>query len=309
VNRNTPVTHIPEQVVEFSCEVEDDGYEWVRGKPMSQVTDPEARDELFLVPANRNPNRIVTRYSPLFAKHALFRQFSETDPNEDGILRFATEFGSLGGEVATGLILNSVVTFGETMAAWWKEIYTMRHALRLWDLVNAHDEAELRRHIKWAADGSGVQYQSYPDLADRRHTADALAIEIESIASKYFHRETLAVLVPGDVFRPAMMRVQAVINKRLAGRASPRLLWDRSLSELSVHLAPDGLVGALWLQFAQAVAGDRTFRSCGECKRWYETYPDSARADRQYCSDACRVRAYRRRKNAKQAPKRNAVRG
>jgi hypothetical protein len=63
----------------------------------------------------------------------------------------------------------------------------------------------------------------------------------------------------------------------------------------SACIVPDGLIGALWLQFARAVERDSRFRQCAECGIWFELAPGTARADKLYCSTPCRTKAYRKR--------------
>jgi hypothetical protein len=56
------------------------------------------------------------------------------------------------------------------------------------------------------------------------------------------------------------------------------------------------LAGAVWLQLAQAVVEHKAFRACLSCRRWFELVPEVNRTSRHYCSEACRSRAYRSRK-------------
>jgi hypothetical protein len=65
---------------------------------------------------------------------------------------------------------------------------------------------------------------------------------------------------------------------------------------LSLQLVSDTLLAALWLQFAQAIHGNKDYRACGACGRFFELDPAVARTNRLYCSDACRSKAYRTRK-------------
>src|SRR5262249_25883107 len=62
------------------------------------------------------------------------------------------------------------------------------------------------------------------------------------------------------------------------------------------HLAPKSLLGAMWLQFALAVGGDTQHRACPACGKWFAVAPDTVRANKFYCGESCRSRAYRARK-------------
>ena len=97
------------------------------------------------------------------------------------------------------------------------------------------------------------------------------------------------------MIEPALSYIQRVVNHRLKGSVSPRLLWNRDRSRLGVYVAPGSLLGALWLQFAQAIEHDNNFRRCVECGTWFELTPRTARSDKVYCTNACRTKAYRKR--------------
>ena len=67
------------------------------------------------------------------------------------------------------------------------------------------------------------------------------------------------------------------------------------------YLVPKTLLSAMWLQLALAVEGLVNFGRCQQCKALIEVAPGSNRPDRKYCSDACRMRAYRERKKRKKS--------
>ena len=63
-----------------------------------------------------------------------------------------------------------------------------------------------------------------------------------------------------------------------------------------LRFAPRNLIGALWLQLAESIAGDKQWEGCPGCGQWLEVKAAAHRADRRYCSEACRAKAYRKRK-------------
>src|SRR5215469_5959871 len=62
-------------------------------------------------------------------------------------------------------------------------------------------------------------------------------------------------------------------------------------------LALRNLLVGLWLQFAQAVAENKSYARCKECETWFETSIPGTRKTRVYCSDTCKVKAYMERKD------------
>jgi hypothetical protein len=62
---------------------------------------------------------------------------------------------------------------------------------------------------------------------------------------------------------------------------------------------PRSLIGALWLQLAQTIAGSKQYKVCPVCGKLFEASRGANRSDRLYCTDACKARAYRDRKAEK----------
>jgi hypothetical protein len=195
------------------------------------------------------------------------------------------------GEPPEGLPLGT----GEPKRDWFHEIETMRLAIDVWDLARAGDAAGLEQFIIWDEDGRRVSF---------RHCAKSGGRILElgaTIASDVFAPHLLERFETGDLIKPAFYYVQTVINRALSGTVSPRLLWSEDRSRLELHPYPESLCGALWFQFARAVANDTRFRRCRVCGTWFELSARTARSDKIYCSNTCRTRAFRRIKAGQRA--------
>jgi hypothetical protein len=244
----------------------------------------------------------VTRYTPL-DRPALFRDFADTSRTPEGVLRFANRYGLLGKGTA-----------GESFSLWRREITAMRQAVDLWALHQAGDQQGLARHIAWQRDAAGddlVQYQSEPsnlDETESSHT-DTRDVDPETqeapdlrslsttavIAAKDHHPEWLERFRPGDLFLPALAFIQRRVNERLHELVAPRMLYDVGQDRMALRLVPATLLGALWLEFSEAVTEDRKFQRCQVCSGWFEIRPPATRSTRLYCSNTCRIRAQRSR--------------
>lgn len=66
-------------------------------------------------------------------------------------------------------------------------------------------------------------------------------------------------------------------------------------------IRPTTLLNALWTQLALAINGSQSLQTCVECSLWFAIEADRGRSDKEYCSDACRMRAYRKRKGERLA--------
>ena len=98
-----------------------------------------------------------------------------------------------------------------------------------------------------------------------------------------------------------LIRGFSQIGLKLIGRnridASISLREDPHTGAARLCLRPETLLDALWTQLAQAIDGSQSLRNCVVCKQWFTISAGQGRSDKEYCSDACRMRAYRRRKN------------
>ena len=66
-------------------------------------------------------------------------------------------------------------------------------------------------------------------------------------------------------------------------------------------LVPATLEDAAWLQFAQAASASQDLKKCRWCTTWFAFGSGTGRKkSAEYCSDRCRVTAFRRRKEAKE---------
>jgi hypothetical protein len=67
-------------------------------------------------------------------------------------------------------------------------------------------------------------------------------------------------------------------------------------------IRPDSLLTALYSQLLLAIDGNLNLRACVECRKWFTLEAGRGRSDKEYCSDACRMRAYRKRKGGARDP-------
>jgi len=292
---------MPDIPLQFQWHVAEGGHRWLETRPSvepGQVRRPFLTDGR---PSGAAGWRL-RQYPPLSEFPGLFREFADTEPSYDGIKAFADRFGLLGGDVAHRIPLDDQpqakgvpVGIGEALSDWTEEILMMRLAIDVWDAARSGDVGRLEQVIFWEQDGSGVQMLSHPDLPDGQLPEVPAYVERTWIAGTHLGDEVLDRFVRGDLVKPALHYVQSIINKQLRGRASPLLLWDANRERLGLYIMPDGLLGALWLQFARAVERDSQFRRCAECGIWFELARGTARTDKLYCSTPCRTKAYRKR--------------
>jgi len=71
--------------------------------------------------------------------------------------------------------------------------------------------------------------------------------------------------------------------------------WDERRQRPVLGMTPGNLLGAMWLQFAQEVAGQARHKPCKFCGKWLTISTDfyGFRSDREFCSATCRQKDYR----------------
>ena len=208
----------------------------------------------------------VREYSPLRLYSGLFRTFAAMPPMPDAILDFANKHGRLTREPG-----------GDTLDLWQRELAAMKRAVDLWDRAEAGNVADLVGRFHWTA--------------QRQDEEDYEALFGESPPVLDWREQHI---------RAARAQVKDTINQHQEGLVSPALLW-RDYTTLDLYFVPSNLLGALWLQFAEAIAGHKKYRKCQECETWFAFDPDKARRDKVFCSNACRNRAWRRRQGEQAA--------
>jgi hypothetical protein len=75
-----------------------------------------------------------------------------------------------------------------------------------------------------------------------------------------------------------------------------RLKENPLSASASLCIRPYSLLHALWAQLFLAIDGNLNLRTCVQCRKWFTLEAGRGRSDKEYCSSACRMRAYRKRK-------------
>jgi hypothetical protein len=247
-------------------------------------------------------------YRPLEEDSGLFFRLASTAPDEAGVLGFANQFGALGLSVTASHWADEVSSplyatvdqripewaltgrggMEESLAAWRQEISELNELVSAWELVRARDEKTLRERFQW--EGGQAVYYLPPE-----GTLQPVLDDTFPLLSRDEVPEIMARIPGGDVLRPAMLFVQRFVNFRLREQGAFELLWDYERIYPSLNYMPKNLIGAIYIQFALAIEGDKEYRRCPECGKRFELTPGVNRTSRVTCSNVCRTSAYRHR--------------
>lgn len=264
-------------------------------------------------------------YDPFQESPALYREFAELNTAHllPEILKFANKWGTLGGNKSVQVELvdeefnpinDKQYSWAEMPGSWLEEILEMRMALEIWDMVRSNDRESLIDLIYW--EDGGIYWKHRVGDHDTETLDDddlVWSVDVETgersvsringlqetkalVSVDEYHPERRFHLDPDQPGSAANYVIGDIVSDGLAARVSAQLEPPTSGAMPTIRLVPDSLIGALWLQFANAVNGNIDYKRCEECRTWLEISPGAGRPDRSYCSDACRMRAYRKRK-------------
>ncbi len=224
----------------------------------------------------------------------LYLKFANLHPTEDDILTFANQYGTLGTEPVPVLVDcmadgegKQKMAHGETFDDWCTNSRAMWRAVELWNAATTRNFKVLRQRIHWDKGDTGVSY---------RHEDDKC---FSTIARPHLREALLPKFAKGDLVRPALYQVQQWVNEHLKLGVYPCLLWDEGQKKLHPAFNADGLLSALWWQFAQEISAARgkPVQICIICG---EPITDAKRRTRIYHDGKCAKRAYRAKKKEKE---------
>ena len=182
----------------------------------------------------------------------------------------------------------------ERIGDWYTSIVTMRDALSLWQAaIDNNDDILSRLTFKEAQPPSPSRWTITFSSRFRRGFTTLWLYQDQ------FDPKMIRQLESGDRALAAKIFVQRTINEGMSNQISPRLLWNPDKLQHIIRILPTSLIGAMWWQFARAVAGEVTYRTCRICGRpiLVSSRRDSAskpfRSDREFCSSACRQKDHR----------------
>jgi hypothetical protein len=205
------------------------------------------------------PNRT---YVPAVEQPALFRVFAEVAPSQQAMLTFANKYGHLG---------NFLWLAGSALVS------------ERADEADPLNDALVRR-TGLAPDRLG---------RERPETIAFWRSQIEAMSAACGLWEQV---VEGKADPDLIGRVAEAIDRGCRERVENRFSYDARGRTAGWSREPVDLLGAMWLQFADAVAGNKRTRVCSVCDQWFLVAAGAGRTDKEHCSLACRQKAYRKRK-------------
>ncbi len=252
-----------------NIEAIDTSWRWVAEAPIELD-----EDGIYLGPRHSLSSDEGARhrtYQPLKENTALFLEFAQTQPTKSRILAFANQYGLLGIAEIGDYPGPALVT--ERMDDWKWSIKLVRNAVNLWHALEAGPKSPI------------TAWNKYWRGASAREVLRAIYDDVPGDQA----------LSPDEAVQYGRQKLLNVLNDSLRKYPAQARLASTRNGDFQLTFVPTSLIGAMWLQFAQAVAHNYTIKICKGCGKPFQTGAGTnRRADAKTCNDSCRQRAYRK---------------
>jgi hypothetical protein len=266
-----------------------------------------ARDRESFCPPLATADRTVLTgqegeaYDPLRDEPALFRIFARLEDTQEAFLDFARRYGGLDelGIEISRTTESTLVPFAKstgTLDAWSSRRQELAHAVRLLDALRNGRVADLL-HEEYVTRETGGVLGVYRRDDQRPWKARPLKDGVVPGVNWAMSAREPVVVVPAQSTEREIVQhlLSLQVTRQLTGRQVSLTLSPTTKvygAGLRLTYVVTTLVGALWLQLALAIDGNRDYRPCAGCGNpWDAT---DARQSRNWCSERCRQRIYRR---------------
>jgi len=251
-------------------------------------------------------------YMPLRSEPALFEEFAGLSDDAEAFMAFARAYGDL--DDSPQVLVNpplgeGIAKLGRPLEEWRAHRLILAFAVNLWNAVKEDraealmgrelvvvDLPELAREKDGyeqgpqrveaevlAPLGSAVHelWLSRPHLAEAEKYHETVGVSYQASIA-YLERRNLS---PKTVARAALAQLVTTYccDLSVAMVVTTSMATD---APLRMSFQVQSLIAAMWLQLALAIDGQREYRNCPVCGRWWNA--TAARSDKLTCSDRCR---------------------
>ena len=247
-------------------------------------------------------------YRPLRDEEGLFERFARLGDEAEGFIAFARAYGDLDDArlPVAPLVEGSNIALGRPLEEWRAHRRILGFAVDLWDAVREdRAEALVGRELvvsdlpeaqeRWAYEQGPERVEaavlapigrevhelwlSRPHLAEAEEYHEAVGVSYQTPIA-YLERRNLS---PKAVARAALAQL---VSTYCADLSVAMVVATSPGAPLRMTFQVTSLIAAMWLQLALAIDGEREYRPCPVCGRWWDA--TRARSDKLTCSDRCR---------------------
>jgi len=224
-------------------------------------------------------------------KPLLFREFANMPFTPEGFVDFANKHGFLFGRddkrhYQCQTLDSSQNCFAESLDDWYGLQTSFRSTYDLWQAIKVENIDFLKAILRFNDNFYKIPFRiEGQEMEAHERAVSSAELELWGIQEGDYLGAARAVLVK-----------ELDILLKMETRFNPSI---RALSggDISVTLEPWNLLGTLVLQLVLAVTGNKEFRQCKACDKWFELHPDKARTNRLHCSNECRFKAHKQKRD------------
>jgi hypothetical protein len=166
----------------------------------------------------------------------------------------------------------------------------LRRIYRYSPAIKKRDSKSLSKFITW--DSDDIVREERGPILGKTNLRMAIAMRGKhGFNSHYFEH-----MKRPDLFVPAAFALRDQINKYMEKALSLQTSFDAKTLEFSSSLRYGSFSAALVAEAVEFMAGHFEARQCAVCGSWFRVGTGQMRADRRFCSAACKMRDYRARK-------------
>ncbi len=207
----------------------------------------------------------------------LWEHFVSLRFNQDVILKdFANARGFLGNPLGViGFIkgdrnLTSMYLY-EPLDLWKKEITDARFADLLSDLIEDNEERILRKCISWE-NGTVIKWQPLTREVLGKYIGEegyfCLESEYNLMPLYITNNRIIGLFSNNDLLGPAKIFLGQIVNSKLKELEVQPKMYITPEGGLKPYLAPQSLIGAIWLEFFHIINGLSHREQCQFCDDW-----------------------------------------
>lgn len=276
-------------------------------KPENSLIRVSGNEKVICInPDKENPQAIT--YTPQIDVPNLYRLAANTPLTENAILSFCQEWGVL--KLGTG---GKLVGYSDKHLYWVDSITDIKkifkqlnHLCSVLDEIRQADKHYGKTNYPQEIEGFVSMNWLEFDNGDLDARINFHSGKVASIQrSQTLYDGSTELIKWGDMRSALIYYLGKEINRHLSqttqtalmyinNKFKPAHLWDQGC-----FIKPTSLVGVMWYQLADEIQGGRTAYSCQTCKTSFVRMVKPRANPPKYCSNACRQKALRHRKNQK----------
>lgn len=170
---------------------------------------------------------------------------------------------------------------GDSLSLWRETIREVKVLVTIWDAIGQRDQKALERYVRLET----KKADTFSSILDD----DGEVVD----GPRRFTDDDLSDLT---LIQAAECSLTSVLSRHINNGISLTMYPPESRKRGQLAAVPSNLYHAIWLQFVLAVNGSKKFGACEVCGRPFEISPQVARTNRKLCSNACKAKAHRRRR-------------